>query len=96
MHTRISPPFLILSLLLYFSPITLALPPVEDTPEEVLRAEIITEARSPIDGQALTAAEFAELEAMLQVDAQTIVSTRIRQQVFLLRIRRALRTLLPL
>ena len=32
-----------------------------DLPEEVLRAEIITEARSPIDGKALSTTEFAEL-----------------------------------
>jgi len=36
-----------------------ALPPPEDLPEEILRTEIITEARSPIDGQPLTAAEYA-------------------------------------
>ena len=42
------------------------LPPPEDTPEEILRTEIITEARSPINGELLTAAEYAELQALLQ------------------------------
>jgi hypothetical protein len=40
----------------------IALPPPEDLPEEILRTEIITEARSPIDGQPLTAAEYAQLQ----------------------------------
>jgi hypothetical protein len=37
------------------------LPSTADIPEEVLRAEIIIEARSPIDGTALSANDFAEL-----------------------------------
>jgi hypothetical protein len=45
-----------------FTPVkAIDLPPTNDIPEEVLRAEIITEARSPIDGKALSAVEFAEL-----------------------------------
>ena len=40
------------------------LPPPEDTHEEILRTEIITEARSPIDGELLTAAEYAQLQAL--------------------------------
>jgi hypothetical protein len=36
-------------------------PPMIDIPEEVLRAEIITEARSPIDGKPLSEIAFAEL-----------------------------------
>ncbi|NET51390.1 MAG: hypothetical protein F6K09_22505, partial [Merismopedia sp. SIO2A8] len=43
----------------------LSLPQPEDLPEEVLRTEIITEARSPIDGKPLTAAEYAQLQAQL-------------------------------
>ncbi|NER34445.1 MAG: hypothetical protein F6J93_10540 [Oscillatoria sp. SIO1A7] len=37
------------------------LPPPEDIPEEILRGQIITEARSPIDGQPMTVAEYARL-----------------------------------
>ena len=40
----------------------IALPPPEDLPEEILRTEIITEARSPIDGQPITPAEYAKLQ----------------------------------
>lgn len=44
---------------LFFTSEAIALPPPEDVPEEILRTEIITEARSAIDGQPLTAAEYA-------------------------------------
>lgn len=75
----------------------LALPPPEDQPEEVLRTEIILEARSPRDGKPLTAAEYAELQA--QIDQQNsdigTVPPRIRRLITLLRIRKALRTILP-
>lgn len=73
-----------------------ALPPPEDTPEEVLRAEIILEARSPLDGEPLTAAEYAELETMLtNPEFSPTVSSDVRQLIFLLQIRRMLRTLVP-
>ena len=42
-----------------------ALPPPEDIPEEILRTQIITEARSPYDGSPLTAAEYAEIQGRL-------------------------------
>lgn len=74
-----------------------SLPPPEDTPEEVLRTEIITEARSPIDGQLLSAAEYAQLQAQLQNpnDRET-ASPAVREVVFLLQLRRGLRTILPI
>lgn len=76
--------------------IVLALPPPEDIPEEVLRTEIITQARSPIDGKQLTAAEYAELQAQLQ-DRQVTppLSPQVRETVKLLRLRRIIRTLIP-
>jgi len=75
----------------------LALPPAEDVPEEVLRTEIITEARSPIDGEWLTAAEYAELEAELQRNPELYnsISPQIREIIFLLQVRRAIRTIAP-
>lgn len=74
-----------------------ALPPPEDIPEEVLRTEIITEARSPIDGEALTAAEYAELEAQLaQSPYAPEINAKTRQLIFLLQIRQLLRTITPL
>lgn len=43
-----------------------ALPPPEDLPEEILRTEIITEARSPVDGRPLTPSEYATVENPVQ------------------------------
>lgn len=73
------------------------LPPPEDVPEEVLRTEIITEARSPIDGKPLTAAEYAQLKAQLQErSAPAQVSPNISRLIFLLRLRQLFRTITPL
>jgi hypothetical protein len=69
-----------------------------DIPEEVLRTEIITEARSPIDGRALSATEFAELvvETKQQLDRSSAElgagSSRIKETIFLLRLRSFLRS----
>jgi hypothetical protein len=73
----------------------IALPPPEDTPEEILRTEIIIEARSPVDGKSLTASEYAELLTQLQTSPPPKLTTKIRQQVFLLRIRKALLQVFP-
>jgi hypothetical protein len=68
-------------------------PPVVDIPEEVLRTEIITEARSPIDGTPLSAAEFAELiiKVEQQLDRDNAIaatkSPQIRELLFLVRLR---------
>jgi len=74
-----------------------ALPPPEDTPEEVLRTEVITEARSPIDGTPMTAAEYAELEVQIQAASQRPpeVAQKYRDLVTLLRLRRAIRSVFP-
>ncbi len=67
-----------------------------ETPEEVLRTEIITEARSPIDGKALNAAEYAELQAQLQTRPNPPkLSPKVRETVFLLRLRQLIRTFAP-
>ena len=75
---------------------SLALPPAEDTPEEILRTEIILEGRSPVDGQALSAAEYEELKAKL---AKTRFSPQldsdIQQVIFLLQIRKFIKTIIP-
>ena len=70
-----------------------ALPPPEEVPEEVLRTEIITEARSPIDGKPITAAEYAQLQAELQTitPAASPLNPQLRELVFLLRVRQLLR-----
>lgn len=80
-----------------FPSVVQALPPPEDVPEEILRTEIITEARSPIDGKLLSAAEYAELQASLQLDSppQPMVSRDIKHLIFLLRLRSQIRLILP-
>ena len=73
-----------------------SLPPPEETPEEVLRTLIITEARSPIDGKPISAADYAELQAQLQQRQVTpSLSPQVRQNISLLRLRRLIRTVLP-
>ncbi|HEY9597386.1 MAG TPA: hypothetical protein V6D33_06920 [Cyanophyceae cyanobacterium] len=75
----------------------LSLPPPDDVPEEVLRTAIITEARSPIDGKPLTAAEYAQLQAHLAERAfPPQLDPKIRELIFLLRLRHFLRTITPL
>lgn len=67
-----------------------------EIPEEILRTEIITEARSPLTGQPLSAAEYARLQAELaSPSGNTLLSQDIRYLIFLLQIRRAYQPLLP-
>lgn len=73
----------------------MALPPPEDIPEEILRMEIFTAARSPIDGKPLTAAEYVELQAQLQASGTPKLAPVIREKVYLLRIRSLLRQIFP-
>lgn len=91
--------FFVLTALLGFPATVLALPPAEDVPEEVLRTEIITEARSPVDGKLLTASEYAELQAQLQqrlpVNPREQVSPQVRRTVGLLKLRKFIKTVFP-
>lgn len=73
----------------------IALPPPEDTPEEILRTKIIIEARSPIDGRFLTAAEYVQLQAHLQEVPPPKLDPKIREQIFLLRLRKTLLQFFP-
>jgi len=73
----------------------MALPPPEDIPEEILRTEIIIDARSPIDGKPVSAAEYVELQAQLQKVPPPQLNIKLRQTVFLLRIRKVLLQLFP-
>ncbi|MFH7026917.1 MAG: hypothetical protein ACHBN1_16275 [Heteroscytonema crispum UTEX LB 1556] len=73
----------------------IALPPPEDIPEEILRTEIIIEARSPVDGKRLSAAEYAELQVQLRSSPAPQLNSNVRQTVFLLRLRRTLLQLFP-
>ncbi len=74
----------------------MALPPPEDIPEEILRTEIITEGRSPIDNKPLTAAEYAELEAELaQREFSPEIAPKLQELIFLLRIRKLVNDINP-
>jgi hypothetical protein len=98
MPSRLKLLLLTSSLLLHPSSL-LALPPPDDPPEEILRTEIITEARSPINGKPLTAAEYGQLQTELQQKPQarpeTEVSSQVRKLVGLLRLRKFIRTVFP-
>ncbi len=72
-----------------------ALPPPEDIPEEILRTEIILEARSPIDGKLLTAAEYAQLQEQLQTSPPPQLNSNLRQTVYLIRLRKTFLQLFP-
>ncbi len=74
-----------------------ALPPADEVPEEVLRTRVILEARSPIDGKPLSAAEYAQLQEQLQdVNDTGVVPPDLAQLIFLLRFRRVVQPFLPL
>ncbi|XHX80413.1 MAG: hypothetical protein RBJ76_10935 [Stenomitos frigidus ULC029] len=75
----------------------LALPNPEDKPEEVLRSEIITGARSPIDGKPITASEYAQLQAELQTPAPSRpqLGRELEKNLNLLRLRRFIKTFFP-
>ena len=75
---------------------SVALPPPEDVPEEILRTEIILQGRSPINGQLLTASEYEELEAKLtQSTLNPELNSDVEQIIFLLRVRKLFKTVIP-
>jgi hypothetical protein len=78
---------------------TQASPLAEDTPEEVLRAEIYTDARSPIDGKQLSAAEYTELIEKLRsldhIPPEDLVSPKVREVIGLLKLRKFLKQFIP-
>jgi len=71
----------------------------EDLPEEILRAEIYTDARSPIDGKQLTAAEYTELMEKLRsldsIPPEDFVSPKVREVIGLLKLRKFLKQFIP-
>lgn len=68
----------------------------EEIPEEILRTEVITGARSPFTGEPMTAAEYAQLQEELDGPIVTpTASSDIRYLVFLLQLRKAVRPILP-
>ncbi len=91
-----------LTLVINFLPLfratsSMALPPATDTPEEILRTEIILDGRSPITGEPLNASEYAELQTNLaKRKFSPQLNSDIQQLIFLLRIRKFFKTLIPL
>jgi hypothetical protein len=79
----------------YWGNMVIALPPPQDTPEEILRTEIIIDARSPIDGKPLNAAEYAQVQEQLKISPPPTIDSKLRQTLFLIRIRNALLQLFP-
>ena len=87
----------IVGLVLNLNSAAVALPPPEDIPEEILRTEIVTEGRSPIDGKPLTAGEYAEIKAKLaESPYPTKLNSKLEHVIFLLKVRKMLKTFFPL
>ncbi|TVP66543.1 MAG: glutathione S-transferase [Leptolyngbya sp. LCM1.Bin17] len=75
----------------------LALPPADDIPEEILRTAIITEARSPLTGEPLSAEDYAALvEDLRDPNIPRRVSSDLTQLIYLLQLRRLGRRILPM
>ncbi len=75
----------------------LALPPADDIPEEILRTEIITEGRSPLDGKPLSADDYADLETQLaQRPYPPEIVPKLQNLIFLLKIRKFFTIITPL
>lgn len=73
-----------------------ALPPEGDIPEEILRTEIILEGRSPVDGKALSARDYEELQADLRESPfAPEIEGDLQQLIFLLQIRKLIKTIIP-
>ncbi|MGF1517387.1 MAG: hypothetical protein ACFCVB_06235 [Nodosilinea sp.] len=69
---------------------------MDDIPEEVLRTEVIIQARSPLDGEPLSAADYAVLQDRLRdPNVEAVVSSDLAQLVQLLQLRRVFRPILP-
>jgi len=96
-YRRVAIAGLLSPLTLVHSTIVFALPPVEDVPEEILRTQIVLDARSPIDGKPMTPAEYAEFQAQQReaLPAQAQLSPKVRGVVNALKIRRFIKRFLP-
>lgn len=72
--------------------------PSGDVPEEVLRTEIYTQARSVIDGRKLTAAEYVILNEQLreETNPEGSISDDLKHLIQLLRLRQLLERVNPL
>lgn len=86
-----------LGLIVTRTQISLALPPPEEIPEEVLRTEIILEGRSPLTGKPMTASDYAKIEEQLaQTPYPDQLNAKMQHLMFLLRVRKLLKTVIPI
>lgn len=75
---------------------TPALPPPDEVPEEILRAEEDLAARSPYNNRPLSPSEYEQLQALQrnrQRDPE--VAPEVEQLIFLLKLRQGLRAIFP-
>jgi hypothetical protein len=86
---------IVVGLNIHWGALVMALSLEQDIPEEILRMEVITAARSPIDGRLVSAAEYAKLQERLAVTPPPKLDIKIREQVFLLRVRKFLLQIFP-
>ncbi|MGB8702787.1 MAG: hypothetical protein WCD18_25510 [Thermosynechococcaceae cyanobacterium] len=74
------------------------LPPSEDIPEEVLQTQAIESARSRLDGQAQSPHTYAQEQQHLRVmpeDVPARLAPEVYQTIFLLRLQKLMKGLLP-
>lgn len=72
-------------------------PPAEETPEEVLRLEEPGYGNSAVSGERLSLGDYARLQSELQEVQKTEpkISPQLQNLIFLLKIRKFLRTFVP-
>lgn len=97
-HHRLAIAGVLSPLTLIHSTIVWALPPAEDVPEEILRTQIVLDARSPIDGRPMTPTEYAVFQAQQHAATQlpsSQLAPQVRGVVTALKIRRFIKRFLP-
>ena len=88
---------LLLALPVLAEPAPYPLPPASEIPEEVLRLEDPGYGTSPVNGERLGLGEYARLMHELQ-EAQEVepqINPKLKQLIFLLRLRKFLKTFVP-
>jgi hypothetical protein len=74
------------------------LPPVEDTPEEMMQIEVSEDAASRLNGQVVTPVIDAQQRDTLRIPEENLparLAPEVYQVIFLLRLRSVVRGLLP-
>jgi hypothetical protein len=74
------------------------LPPVEDTPEEMMQIEVSEDAASRLNGEVVTPVTEAQQRDSLRIpeeDLSARLAPEVYQVIFLLRLRSVVRGLLP-